>query len=172
MRNVLKPLFFLICVFKRYNFLDPYFPSSEPTLCLCNNCSNSDEQDSSNLCQFGEPAAEFTIPFGWVRFPINFYLETSSSPQNIMITSTLSYHNVMKSWHVAYFGTPISHVREILDARELFPFNSEFESFREDIFQEKTCKDENAEGSTLLFSPCTEYAAVSEFCPPYRYNLA
>jgi Zn-dependent M28 family amino/carboxypeptidase len=67
----------------------------------------------------GDPPAEYLLPLGWVRFPININLDSvnvnnQSSSSGLMTTSTSSLSNVLTTWHVAYHGLEVPNVRSVM----------------------------------------------------------
>jgi len=66
----------------------------------------------------GDLSGDFLSPVGWVRFPININLGFSNSNNHsssgLMSASTSSLSNVLTTWHVAYHGLEIAHVRDVM----------------------------------------------------------
>jgi len=80
-----------------------------------------------------------------------------------MTASTTSLSNVLTTFHVAYHGLEVFHVREVMDAGHLFAAESDADSDDEG-------KDEKNDCGELVFSPVLEYASISTFSPILKYR--
>lgn len=83
---------------KKSLVLPDEFFSLDEILCYCSSCFKV--EGDSVVCKKGEPLAEFTIPIGWVRFPLKHSINSNQVPQSIT-----------DKWHVAFYGTRIDTVR-------------------------------------------------------------
>ncbi|OXA51475.1 Neuralized-like protein 4 [Folsomia candida] len=146
---------------------DAFFVPTEPTVCFCEPCIKS-RGEKELIGKQGDPPVEYTLPLGWVRFPINIIIDnlTSSTSCNqnasgAMTTSTSSLSNVLTTWHVAYHGLEIFRVRDVMDCGQLIAADGETACEEE--------KDEKSDNAELIFSNVLEYAAIPEFSPTHSF---
>ena len=148
-------------------FLEPYFVASEPVVCYCEACHK--QRDEQLTAKQGDPPAEYYLPVGWVKFPVNINvdsMQSSTQCANLMTSSTSSLSNVLTTWHVAYHGLKIPHVRRVMDFGQLCADNG---LIRENFStSQPKGKDEKADGDVLIFSPTIEYAGIPEFSKRYE----
>lgn len=144
--------------------------ASEPTVCYCATCHRI--RGDHLVHKQGDPPASCALPLGWVRFPVNFTQEAFPSGNSMMTSSTSSLSNVLTTWHWAYYGLKIPHIRRCMDAGVLFqPGESDYGEFGYEEFSLRKSKErgEKADGPLLVFSPSVEYASIPEFSKRYEY---
>jgi len=90
----------------------------------------------------------------------------------MMTSSTSSLNNVLTTWHVAFHGLKIPHVRRCMDSGVLFqPGDPDFGEFGYEEFPVKRTKERAEDGNSplLVLSPSVDYAAITEFSKRYDY---
>jgi len=93
----------------------------------------------------------------------------SSSEQLEMSGSTHSLSNVLTTWHVAYHGLPIAHVRRVLDAGQLYASKkNEWAYVPPPNKSPGNGKDGKTDLPQLIFSPVIQYAGIPTFSRPTR----
>ncbi|ODN05476.1 Neuralized-like protein 4, partial [Orchesella cincta] len=137
---------------------------TEIPTCFCSKCMQI--RGDEVVKEQGDPMEKHTAPRNWVRFPlnINFDVNNSSCDQSMMTglmsNSTSSLSNVLTTWHVAFYGLPIYHVRQVMDYGQLrYP----------DVYSAMDeAKDEKVGTTELIFSPLIQYASLDDFASPKR----
>ncbi|XP_071449160.1 neuralized-like protein 4 [Hetaerina americana] len=143
-----------------------------------------------------DPLAEHALPVGWCEFPLRLparssspsstpiasqsSIAPSSSVPTISTTALSPYTSTtsgagdnssstapMEKWHIAYHGTRAGAVRQILDHGELLlPGELGLEG---SLIRKLKSKEEDSDGSQLVFSPSIKYAGLSAFASKYEF---
>ncbi|XP_063229643.1 neuralized-like protein 4 [Bacillus rossius redtenbacheri] len=122
----------------------------EHSVCYCETCHKLRGAQAYN--RKGDPPAEYAVPCGWCRF-------TLRRPPGADAASD--------RWHVAFYGSRLADVRTILDHGQLL-LPGELGLERTTYTKDKS-KEDDSDGSQLLFSPSLKYAAATTVTNKYEY---
>ncbi|XP_064408911.1 LOW QUALITY PROTEIN: neuralized-like protein 4 [Latimeria chalumnae] len=142
---------------------DGYF-NEEPkfNLCYCESCHKLRGDEA--YYKRGEPPRDYALPFGWCRFALR-------------VNPRCDVTNVYKKWHIAYHGTSVGTLRQILDQGQLVSDNTS-------IFSSKQVKAEIPNGYNdpeensaqerevvkIQLSPTMRYAGLDFFATKVQFK--
>ncbi|KAG8230350.1 hypothetical protein J437_LFUL000621 [Ladona fulva] len=178
---------------------DAYFaPDRRKGTCHCESCYRAlcEVVNGPSISKV-DPLADHSLPVGWCEFPLHLPTRLSlpssipvapqssntapsSSVPTISSSSLSPYTSTTSSagdnssatapiekWHVAYHGTRAGAVRQILDHGELLlPGELGLEG---SLVRKMKSKEEDSDGSQLVFSPSIKYAGLSAFASKYEF---
>ncbi|KAK7792172.1 hypothetical protein R5R35_005131 [Gryllus longicercus] len=130
--------------FKNILGLPDGFFNSDYNVCYCETCYKLRGDEA--YTHKGDPPVEYGVPFGWCRFSLR-------PPPGAEVPSD--------KWHVAFYGTKLGDIRRILDHGELL-LPGEL-GLERSIFKKDKSKEDDSDGSQLLFSPSIKYAMSTTF---------
>lgn len=130
--------------FKNVLGLPDGFFNCDYNVCYCETCYKLRGDQAYN--HKGDPPVEYGVPFGWCRFALR-------QPPGVEVPSD--------KWHVAFYGTKLGDIRRILDHGELL-LPGEL-GLERSMFKKNKSKEDDSDGSQLLFSPSIKYAMSTTF---------
>lgn len=125
----------------------------DQSICYCETCHKI--RGDEPYFKKGEPPKEYAMPFGWCRFALK------SSPK-------VENNNLRDKWHIAYHGTKVGAVRQILDYGRLIPPGEMgLGPFAKEMVRRVKGKDLDLH--QVFLSPTLQYAGNSLFAPQYEF---
>ncbi|XP_067005004.1 neuralized-like protein 4 [Anabrus simplex] len=126
------------------------FFNSDYNVCYCETCYKLRGDQAYN--HKGDPPVEYGVPFGWCRFSLR-------QPPGADVPSD--------KWHVAFYGAKLGDIRRILDhGKLLLPGELGLERC---VSKKDKSKEDDSDGSQLLFSPSIRYAISAAFATKNEY---
>ncbi|XP_023215732.1 neuralized-like protein 4 isoform X1 [Centruroides sculpturatus] len=139
--------------FKSVLGLPEGFFLSDQSTCYCETCHKI--RGDELYFKRGEPPKEYALPFGWCRFALK-------------LNPKIESNNMREKWHVAFHGTKVGAVRQILDHGQLIsPGEMGLGPFAKEMVRRVKGKDLDLH--QVFLSPTLQYAGNNLFSPQYEF---